>query len=175
MHSRVLALASPLAVAALALVLAPSATDAFDPITLTVGTTAYVLTGTQVALAVAGLAGLAIAKEKLIFASLSRWVMLVWKLFGNSYDQRSSLFLTSMGSKWRNGFKIKPLVRVFVNHNFKLKDEAQIIRYVASCKDESNLFISISSMEVNNLLKAQFPLKPRSSLPAIYVDSFSLL
>ncbi len=53
------------------LVLLQSST-AFDPITLTVGTTAYVLTGTQVALAVAGLAGLAITKEKLLLAGLSR-------------------------------------------------------------------------------------------------------
>ena len=44
----------------------------FDPVTLTVGTTAYVLTGTQVAVGVAALAGLAIAKEKLAIAALSR-------------------------------------------------------------------------------------------------------
>lgn len=46
--------------------------SAFDPITLTVGGTAVALTGTQVAFGVAGLAGLAIVKEKLLFAGLSR-------------------------------------------------------------------------------------------------------
>lgn len=44
----------------------------FDPLTLTVGGTAYVLTGTQVAVAAASLAGLAIAKEALIISALSR-------------------------------------------------------------------------------------------------------
>ncbi|CAB4058172.1 unnamed protein product [Lepeophtheirus salmonis] len=43
----------------------------FDPVTLTVGTTAYVLTAAQTTLGVAALAGLAIAKEKLIISALS--------------------------------------------------------------------------------------------------------
>merc|ERR1712029_152179 len=45
---------------------------AFDPLTLTVGTTSYVLTSTQVAVAVASLGALALAKEGLILAELSR-------------------------------------------------------------------------------------------------------
>ena len=45
---------------------------AFGPITLTLGTTAVVLTGTQVAIGVAALAGLAIAKEKIAIAEISR-------------------------------------------------------------------------------------------------------
>eukprot|EP00096_Caligus_rogercresseyi_P016705 TRINITY_DN953_c0_g2_i1.p2 TRINITY_DN953_c0_g2~~TRINITY_DN953_c0_g2_i1.p2 ORF type:complete len:179 (-),score=55.22 TRINITY_DN953_c0_g2_i1:330-866(-) len=44
----------------------------FDPVTLTIGTTAYVLTAAQTTVGVAALAGLAIAKEKLIIAALSR-------------------------------------------------------------------------------------------------------
>jgi hypothetical protein len=46
--------------------------EAFGPITLTLGTTAVVLTGTQVAIGVAALAGLAIAKEKIVIADLAR-------------------------------------------------------------------------------------------------------
>jgi hypothetical protein len=45
--------------------------EGFGALTLTLGTTAYVLTGTQTAVAIAGLAALAIAKEKLIIAALS--------------------------------------------------------------------------------------------------------
>jgi hypothetical protein len=45
---------------------------AFDPLTLTLGTTSYVLTSTQVAVAVASLGALALAKEGLILAELSR-------------------------------------------------------------------------------------------------------
>lgn len=56
--------------AALIAVLA-SFVQGFDPLTLTVGTTSYVLTGTQTAIAVASLAGLAIAKEKLLIAAIS--------------------------------------------------------------------------------------------------------
>lgn len=44
----------------------------FDPVSITVGTTAYTLTGAQVALAAAGIAGLAIAKKALLVAALSR-------------------------------------------------------------------------------------------------------
>lgn len=61
----------PLVIVAFAALVLESST-AFDPVTLTLGGTAFVLTGTQVALTVAGLAGLAIAKEKLIIADLSR-------------------------------------------------------------------------------------------------------
>ena len=46
--------------------------EAFGPITLTLGTTALVLSGTQVAIGVAALAGLAIVKEKIVFAELAR-------------------------------------------------------------------------------------------------------
>ncbi len=46
--------------------------EAFGPITLTLGTTAVVLTGTQVAVGVAALAGLAIVKEKIVIADLAR-------------------------------------------------------------------------------------------------------
>ncbi len=46
--------------------------EAFGPITLTLGTTALVLSGTQVAIGVAALAGLAIVKEKIVLAELSR-------------------------------------------------------------------------------------------------------
>ena len=64
-----IALAS-LAVAAL--VAGPaSATLTFGAATLTVGTTAYVLSGTQVTLAVAAIAGLAIVKEALILSHLA--------------------------------------------------------------------------------------------------------
>ena len=45
---------------------------AFDPLTLTVGTTSYVLTSTQVAVAVASLGALALAGEGLLLAELSR-------------------------------------------------------------------------------------------------------
>lgn len=44
----------------------------FDPITVVAGTTSYVLTGTQVAVAVASLGALALAAEGLILAELSR-------------------------------------------------------------------------------------------------------
>lgn len=44
----------------------------FDPLTITVGSTAYVLTAAQTTAAVAGLAALAIVKEKLFIAALSR-------------------------------------------------------------------------------------------------------
>ena len=43
---------------------------ATDPLTLTVGSTAYVMTGTQVAVAASAIAALAIAKETLILAHL---------------------------------------------------------------------------------------------------------
>ena len=46
--------------------------SATDPLTLTFGSTAYVASATQVSLAVASLAGLAIAKELLIKAAISR-------------------------------------------------------------------------------------------------------
>lgn len=49
-----------------------TAVAAFDPLTLTLGTTSYVLTGTQVAVAVASLGTLALAKEGLLLAALSR-------------------------------------------------------------------------------------------------------
>jgi hypothetical protein len=45
---------------------------AFDPITVVSGTTAYVLTSTQVAVAVASVGALALAAEGLILAELSR-------------------------------------------------------------------------------------------------------
>jgi hypothetical protein len=45
---------------------------AFDPLTLTVGTTSYILTSTQVAIAIAALGSLALAKEGLLLAELSR-------------------------------------------------------------------------------------------------------
>jgi len=45
---------------------------AFDPVTLTLGTTSYVLAGSQVAIAIASLGALALAKEGLLLASLSR-------------------------------------------------------------------------------------------------------
>jgi len=44
----------------------------FGPITITVGTAAVALTGTQVALGVAALAGLVIVKEKIAVAEISR-------------------------------------------------------------------------------------------------------
>ena len=44
---------------------------ATDPLTITLGSTAYVATATQVSLAVASLAGLAIAKELLLKAAIS--------------------------------------------------------------------------------------------------------
>ena len=47
-------------------------TEAIGSLILAAGTTTYVLSSTQVALAVAGLAGLAIVKEALIFAELGR-------------------------------------------------------------------------------------------------------
>lgn len=47
-------------------------TEAFDPVSISVGGTVLYLTGTQVALGVAGLAGLAITKESLLIADLSR-------------------------------------------------------------------------------------------------------
>lgn len=43
---------------------------ATDPLTLTLGSTAYVMTGSQVAVAAIGIAGLALAKELLILADL---------------------------------------------------------------------------------------------------------
>ena len=49
-----------------------AAVAAFDPITVVAGTTSYVLTGTQVAVAVASLGALALAAEGLILAELSR-------------------------------------------------------------------------------------------------------
>merc|ERR1739848_869287 len=45
---------------------------AFDPITVVSGTTAYVLTSIQVAVAVASVGALALAAEGLILAELSR-------------------------------------------------------------------------------------------------------
>ncbi len=45
---------------------------AFDPLTITAGSTAYVLTGTQVAVAVASLGALALAAEGLVLAEISR-------------------------------------------------------------------------------------------------------
>jgi len=45
---------------------------AFDPLTLTLGTTSYVLAGSQVALAISALGALALVKEGLLLASLSR-------------------------------------------------------------------------------------------------------
>ena len=45
---------------------------AFDPITLTLGTTSYVLAGSQVAVAIASIGALALVKEGLLLASLSR-------------------------------------------------------------------------------------------------------
>lgn len=47
-----------------------AAVAAFDPITLTVGTTAFVASGASVGVAAAGLAALAIAKEALIIAAI---------------------------------------------------------------------------------------------------------
>lgn len=44
----------------------------FGPITITLGTTALALSGTQVALGVAALAGLVIVKEKIAVAEISR-------------------------------------------------------------------------------------------------------
>lgn len=67
MHFSKLVIAAVPAVACLV-----SLVQGFDPITLTVGTTAFVLSGTQVGLAVASLAGLAIVKEKLAISALSR-------------------------------------------------------------------------------------------------------
>ena len=55
-----------------ALVCCVAAVAAFDPVTLTVGATSYVLTGTQVAVAVASLGALALAKEGLLLAAISR-------------------------------------------------------------------------------------------------------
>ena len=49
-----------------------AAVAAFDPITVVAGTTSYVLTGTQVAVAVASLGALALAAEGLLLAELSR-------------------------------------------------------------------------------------------------------
>jgi hypothetical protein len=45
---------------------------AFDPVTIVSGTTAYVLTSTQVAVAVASIGALALAAEGLILAEISR-------------------------------------------------------------------------------------------------------
>lgn len=47
-------------------------TYATDPLTLTIGSTAYVMTGTQVAVAAASIGALAIAKELLLIAKLNR-------------------------------------------------------------------------------------------------------
>jgi len=49
-----------------------AAVAAFDPITVVAGTTSYVLTGTQVAVAIASLGALALAGEGLLLAELSR-------------------------------------------------------------------------------------------------------
>lgn len=49
-----------------------AAVAAFDPLTLTLGTTSYVLTGAQVGVAIASLGALALAKEGLLLAELSR-------------------------------------------------------------------------------------------------------
>ena len=49
-----------------------AAVAAFDPITVVAGTTSYVLTGTQVAVAVASLGALALAAEGLLLAEISR-------------------------------------------------------------------------------------------------------
>ena len=49
-----------------------AAVAAFDPVTLTVGTTSYILTGAQVGVAIASLGALALAKEGLLLAELSR-------------------------------------------------------------------------------------------------------
>jgi len=46
--------------------------EAFGALTLVLGGTAYVLTATQTSLAIASLAGLAVAKEALVLAELSR-------------------------------------------------------------------------------------------------------
>lgn len=45
---------------------------ATDPLTLTIGSTAYVLTSTQVTIAAASIAALALTKELLIFADIAR-------------------------------------------------------------------------------------------------------
>merc|ERR1712038_2070700 len=50
----------------------PVPTEAFGSLILAVGTTSYVLTSAQVTLGIAGLAALALVKEKLILAGISR-------------------------------------------------------------------------------------------------------
>jgi hypothetical protein len=45
---------------------------AFDPLTLTLGTTSFVLSGAQVAVAIASIGALALAKEGLLLAEISR-------------------------------------------------------------------------------------------------------
>jgi len=49
-----------------------AAAYAFDPLTLTVGSVSYVATGAQVGIAIASLAALALAKEGLLLAEISR-------------------------------------------------------------------------------------------------------
>merc|ERR1712116_127460 len=49
-----------------------AAAYAFDPLTLTVGGISYVATGAQVGVAIASLAALALAKEGLLLAEISR-------------------------------------------------------------------------------------------------------
>jgi len=56
----------------IALVACVAAVAAFDPLTLTLGTTSYVLTSAQVAVAVASIGALALAKEGLLLADLAR-------------------------------------------------------------------------------------------------------
>jgi len=55
-----------------ALVACVAAVAAFDPLTLTIGTTSYVLTSAQVAVAVASIGALALAKEALILNEFAR-------------------------------------------------------------------------------------------------------
>lgn len=57
---------------AIAIVACAASVLAFDPITLTVGTTAFVASGTQVAVAAGALAALAIAKEAIAIAEINR-------------------------------------------------------------------------------------------------------
>jgi hypothetical protein len=54
------------------LALCAASVAAFDPVTLTVGATSYVLTGAQVGVAIASIGALALAKEGLLLAAISR-------------------------------------------------------------------------------------------------------